>query len=155
MGRRESLIGERRLKPVRLSLTKKTMENQKSLPQLVEIARSFSYKLNTGNYESRDFFCSQKIEVFESEAKEASERLFAFCQDEVMKSVHNYQLENLPIQKAKTSQVKTSNDKEKKDKLEFDQRIDELNTLNEEEAVNTELQEAAQGMKIYPVLIED
>ena len=131
------------------------MENQKSLPQLVEIARSFSYKLNTGNYESRDFFCSQKIEVFESEAKEASERLFAFCQDEVMKSVHNYQLENLPAPKAKTSQVKTSNVREKKDKLEFNQRVEEINELGEEMA-NTEFQEAAQKAEDkIPVLIED
>ena len=65
--------------------------------KLVEIARSFSYKLNTGNYESRDFFCSQKIEVPENQAIEASEKLFEFCKDEVMKSVYNYKLENMPI----------------------------------------------------------
>lgn len=57
---------------------------------LVEIARSFSYKLNVGNYESRDFFCSQKAEVPESEAEKTSELLYQFCKNEVMKSVEKY-----------------------------------------------------------------
>jgi len=64
--------------------------------KLVEIARSFSFKLNAGNFESRDFFCSEKMEVPRSQAIKTSEKLYAFCQDEVMKSVHNYQMENLP-----------------------------------------------------------
>ena len=57
---------------------------------MVEIARSFSFKLNAGNYESRDFFCSQKVEVQESEAEEASQRLYEFCRMEVMKSVDEF-----------------------------------------------------------------
>lgn len=58
--------------------------------QLVEIARSFAYKLNVGNYESRDFFCSQKAEVPLREAEEASNLLYHFCKTEVMKSVTAY-----------------------------------------------------------------
>ena len=62
---------------------------------LVEVCRSFSYKLNCGNYESRDFFCSQKAEVLWSEAGKASEALYKFCKSEVVKSVNSYKLENL------------------------------------------------------------
>ena len=58
--------------------------------KLVEIARSFSYKKNVGNYETRDFFCSQKAEVTESEAEKVSKELYEFCRDEVMKSVKSY-----------------------------------------------------------------
>lgn len=57
----------------------------------VEIARSFSYKLNVGNYESRDFFCSQKAECLESEADDLSERLYIFCRTQVLRSVAEYQ----------------------------------------------------------------
>ena len=64
--------------------------------KLVEIARSFSYKLNVGNFESRDFFCSHKAEVKEEEAEEASEKLHAFCKSEVIKSLNAYLKENNP-----------------------------------------------------------
>ncbi len=57
----------------------------------VEIARSFTYKLNVGNYESRDFFCSQKAECLESEAEDLSERLYIFCRSQVLKAVAEYQ----------------------------------------------------------------
>lgn len=56
----------------------------------VEIARSFSYKLNTGNYESRDFFCSQKAECTIEDATEVSAALYQFCRSEVLKSVKEY-----------------------------------------------------------------
>lgn len=54
---------------------------------LVEIARSYSYKLNCGNYESRDFFCSQKIECRLCDAERMSEVLYQFCRTQVLKSV--------------------------------------------------------------------
>jgi hypothetical protein len=68
-------------------------------PALVEIARSFSFKLNCGNYESRDFFCSEKAEVPEDEAEIKSEQLYQFCKGQVLKSVEEYQksLANVPI----------------------------------------------------------
>ena len=56
----------------------------------VEVARSFSWKLNVGNYESRDFFCSQKAECPASEAAEVSERLHAFCKSQVIKALNQY-----------------------------------------------------------------
>lgn len=68
--------------------------------KLVEVCRSFSYKLNVGNYESRDFFCSQKSEVSEKDAEKASESLYEFCKNEVIKSVNRYKLENTPTNPA-------------------------------------------------------
>ena len=56
----------------------------------IEIARSFSYKLNVGNYENREFFCSQKTECLESEAEVASERMYEFCLRQVLKAVAEY-----------------------------------------------------------------
>lgn len=58
--------------------------------QLVEVARSFSFKLNVGNYETRDFFCSQKAECRPEEAERVSEGLYAFCKNEVLKSVNQF-----------------------------------------------------------------
>lgn len=55
--------------------------------RIVEIARSFSYKLNIGNYQSCDAFCSQKAECREDEADEVSERIHAFCKSQVMKAI--------------------------------------------------------------------
>ena len=64
---------------------------------LVEICRSFAYKLNVpGKYESRDFFASQKVECYEEEAEKKSEQLYEFVRNEVMKSVATYQFDNEP-----------------------------------------------------------
>lgn len=56
----------------------------------VEIARSFSYKLNAGNYESRDFFCSSKAECAIEDAPDISDRLYSFCKSQVMEAVRDY-----------------------------------------------------------------
>ena len=87
---------------------------------IIEICRSFSYKLNIGNYQSADFFCSQKEEAFTKDAVKTSERLFAFCKDEVEKDVYSYSLNDLPKDKEReirekemeTVQVDIGNEKE-------------------------------------------
>jgi hypothetical protein len=56
----------------------------------VEVARSFSYKLNCGNYESRDFFCSQKAECNAEDAEHISAQLYQFCKSQVLASVREY-----------------------------------------------------------------
>lgn len=61
--------------------------------QLCEIARSFSYKLNVGNYESRDFFCSQKAECPITDAERVSGLLHHFCKEQVMRAVALYRAE--------------------------------------------------------------
>ena len=58
--------------------------------ELVEIARSFSLKKNLGNYESVDFFASQKAEVPFDIAEETSEALYEFCKKECVKSLNAY-----------------------------------------------------------------
>lgn len=58
--------------------------------KLVEITRSFSYKLNMGNYQTADFFCSQKAETNQKDIEKTSELLFDFCRKEVEKSVKKY-----------------------------------------------------------------
>lgn len=59
----------------------------------VEIARSFSFKLNVGNYESRDFFCSQKAECKPENSEEVARHLHAFRKKMVMEEVRAHQEE--------------------------------------------------------------
>lgn len=54
---------------------------------VIEITRSFSFKLNLGNYQSADFFCSQKAQSRPEDAEEVSLSLYEFCYDQVMESV--------------------------------------------------------------------
>ena len=56
----------------------------------VEVCRSFSYKLNAGNYESRDFFASQKSECAIEDAAEVSVALYQFCKSQVLQAVREY-----------------------------------------------------------------
>lgn len=53
----------------------------------VEISRSFTYKKNVGNYESRDFFCAQRAECAAEEMEEIGDALYAYCKSQVLKSV--------------------------------------------------------------------
>lgn len=60
----------------------------------VEICRSFSFKLNLGNYQSADFFMSQKSECAEEDAEVVSEGLYQFCKRETLKAVREFQEES-------------------------------------------------------------
>jgi len=62
--------------------------------QKVEIARSFSFKLNLGNYQMADFFCSEKTETSPDKAEEVSEKLYEFCRKEVQKSIASFKRED-------------------------------------------------------------
>lgn len=82
----EALGGAAEVKKTRTKIARLAQ----SQPQpTVEIVRSFSFKLNLGNYQSADFFCSQKVSVAPDMATEASESTYQWCFDEVMKSVAN------------------------------------------------------------------
>lgn len=61
--------------------------------RMTEVVRSFSFKLNVGNYESRDFFCSQKTQCPADEAEDYSEAVHQFCKAEVLKAVRAYHQE--------------------------------------------------------------
>ena len=60
---------------------------------LVEVARSFTMKVNTGNYTSADFFCSRKEEVEAKDAEKASEVCYQFCKREVLRAVNQMKAE--------------------------------------------------------------
>lgn len=70
----------------------------------VEVCRSFSYKHNAGNYESRDFFCSQKAECSIEDAAEVSAALYAFCRNQVFLAVKEY-LADTKRQRSRTSRA--------------------------------------------------
>ncbi len=53
----------------------------------IEVCRSFSQKVNLGNYETCDFFCSAKAEVAEKDFETTSAELFERCYNEVMGSI--------------------------------------------------------------------
>lgn len=56
----------------------------------IEICRSFSFKINSGHYdpakqyESQDFFCSQKVHCLPEEMEDASQAAYAFCKRQVL-----------------------------------------------------------------------
>lgn len=59
-------------------------------PVMTSITRSFSYKLNVGNYESRDFFCSQNLQCELRDAATNSQMLYEFCEEQVLSAVKQY-----------------------------------------------------------------
>jgi len=70
----------------------RTVQVEQPIVERVEIARSFSYKLSCQHYggeqyESIDFFCSQKSECAAEDAAEVSEALYQFCKAEVRRAV--------------------------------------------------------------------
>lgn len=57
---------------------------------LIEITRSFAFKLNIGSYQSVDFFCSEKGQCHASQAMATSAALHDFCKGQVMAAVAEY-----------------------------------------------------------------
>lgn len=57
---------------------------------LVEVVRSFTRKINLGNYESADFFCSRKEQCRPADADAVSERLHKWCQEQVTADAHDF-----------------------------------------------------------------
>jgi len=69
---------------------KKVKKSRKVKEPMVEIARSFSYKLGLPNYSSADFFCSQKAQCKPEDAEKTSEALYQFCKSEVARAVTEF-----------------------------------------------------------------
>lgn len=60
-------------------------------PVMVEIVRSFAYRMNIGHYEHYDFFCSQKaLDCPVEKADEKSQQLWEWCKGEIRKAVQQY-----------------------------------------------------------------
>jgi hypothetical protein len=64
----------------------------------IEIARSYSAKINIGNFESRDFFASAKRECDIKDAEATSKQLFHFCKQMVIADVKAFLKANPEIQ---------------------------------------------------------
>ena len=56
---------------------------------MIEIGRSVSFKLNLGNYQSMDFFVSQKAQCDPDDADTVSTSLYEWCYEQVMDSVRD------------------------------------------------------------------
>jgi len=61
----------------------------------MKIIRSFSRKINLGNYETSDFYCEAEDEVLGHDAGikeevELSEVLHSFCKEEVERSIQEF-----------------------------------------------------------------
>ncbi len=64
-----------------------------------EITRGYTHKIQLGNYESVDLFCSQKIECNVEQAEEVSAKIYKFCRDQVVKDIPFAKSEGRKIQK--------------------------------------------------------
>lgn len=107
------------------------MNNMVSKKQkLVEVARSFSFKLNLGDFQNADFFCSQKVEVPEEEAEKYSELLYKFCRQEVLKSVNLF-LDEKKMKLLTDEEIKKIDDDWQK-KYEEASQLAELNREDKE-----------------------
>jgi hypothetical protein len=77
----------------KLSEVRKEKEKKDAPPKpenlkVVEITRSYSRKVNLGNYQSEDYFCSQKAEVVEGDDIHAVSAWLAYqCKVEVESSI--------------------------------------------------------------------
>lgn len=85
-------------------------------PRMVEVVRSFSYKLNMGNdengrptYESCDLFCSKKEQCAPEDVAEVSRGLHEFCVDEVMDGIREIKEKRAKKQAARSAQSTRSN----------------------------------------------
>jgi hypothetical protein len=76
---------------------------------MIEIARSFSRKVNLGNYQTVDFFCSAKQECEKDEIEGVSNFLNALCIDEVSRSITEFKEFNKPTSKLDNQVVKPEN----------------------------------------------
>lgn len=74
-------------------------KKRKKKESMVEIARSFSFKLNLGNYQSADFFATQKVQCLPEEAEEKAIAVYEFCKKMVVRDVNEYKAEVIAAEK--------------------------------------------------------
>ena len=78
---------------LKLSEVRKAKDKNPAKPKklkITEVVRSYSRKVNLGNYQSEDYFCSQKAEVSENEdINEVSAWLAYQCKTAVESSIRD------------------------------------------------------------------
>jgi len=57
---------------------------------MIKITRSFSRKVNLGNFQTADFYCSRELEVEQKDATQTSKNLHDLCELDVMDSIEKY-----------------------------------------------------------------
>lgn len=70
--------------------SKYLIESQPELIGPVEITRGYTYKMNVGDFESRDFFCSQKAACHPDDEEAVADRIQAFCRRQALKAAKDY-----------------------------------------------------------------
>lgn len=60
---------------------------------LVRITRSFSFKLNLGDYQSADFFCSQQVQCKAEDAEAKSLAVIEFCKAQIKRDIATFKEE--------------------------------------------------------------
>ena len=70
-----------------LDASGKPMPGDAEPARSIEIVRSFSFKLNLGDYQSADFFCSRKEQATTETVDEISDSIYEWCYESVMDSV--------------------------------------------------------------------
>ena len=74
--------------------------------KMVEVTRSFSFKLHLGNYESADFFCSQKAQCSPEQVDEVSRDLYEFCIDQVQQAIKDFKARRAKARQGRDKKVK-------------------------------------------------
>jgi Mn-dependent DtxR family transcriptional regulator len=81
----------------------------KKLTKKIEIAKARTLKINLGEYQSIDYFCSAKIEVDIDKAEEAGKKLEEFIRKDIVDDV-NKTLKNWAKQVSKETKDKILNE---------------------------------------------
>lgn len=77
-----------KLKQLRIEKEKKDEPTEPQNLKVVEVTRSYSKKVNLGNYQSEDYFCSRKAEVAEGDDVEEISNWLAYqCKVDVESSI--------------------------------------------------------------------
>ena len=58
--------------------------------KIIEVVSGFTFKVNVGNYQSADFFLSQKAECREGDREKKVDEIHAFCRRQVLKSAREF-----------------------------------------------------------------
>ena len=73
------------------------LSNQLTSQNNMELARSFSWKVQIAKYEPMYFFSSRKVECEEGEAAKKGKKLIAECVAEVERDIEAYRLSKINI----------------------------------------------------------
>ena len=74
-------------------IERSTFQDDPRHARRMEVVRSFSRKINLGNYESADFFCSARSECAVEDQAEVAASLYLFCRNTVLREAKEYRMD--------------------------------------------------------------